>query len=91
MLAPQTQIPTEVMCLDADSSSLHPSAGTALGEMNEREDIRLKECSVRMSNNSSLEQHARRFRARLMEDLIEEWSIYEVWMRGKLRQGADVV
>lgn len=83
------QSPTEVMCFDVDPSNLHPSAETVSDEMKEREHTRLKECSVKMSNNASPEQHARRFRVRLMEDLVEEWSIYEVWVRGKLRQEAD--
>lgn len=91
MTTPQTQTPTEVICFDVDPSSLCPSAETVSGERKEREDTRLKECSVRMSDKASPEQHPRRFRARLMEDLIEEWSINEVWVRGKLRQGADVV
>lgn len=91
MFTAQTQTPTEVICFDVDPPSLHPSsAETVSGEMDERKDRRLKECSVKMSDTSP-EQHARRFRARLMEDLIKEWSIYEVWMRGKLRQEVGIV
>lgn len=47
---------------------------------------KLRECSVKVSDETTPNRQARRFRARLMEDLEEGWSIYEVWMRGKLRQ-----
>lgn len=78
-----------MICFDVDSSSLHLSAEDVSDEMEERQNIRLRECSVKISNKAPKERQARRFRARLMENMSEEWSIFEVWMRGKLRRGED--